>query len=156
MINIRLLAQLIGLGTAGTARQWLLDPTYFLSFALKHTIIGKVSTSHTDYTAKKANQSLGFLKRNIRVRYKDLKSNAYKTLLEYDSTVWYPTTTKIKNKVEAVTAMLKILNWRPLDQSRIDSSLLIMYTVTYDLVAIPAPECLARNTRQSRYIHSLV
>ena len=27
MINIRLLAHQIGLGTAGTARQWLLDPT---------------------------------------------------------------------------------------------------------------------------------
>ena len=26
-INIRLLAHQIGLGTAGTARQWLLDPT---------------------------------------------------------------------------------------------------------------------------------
>ena len=91
---------------------------------------------------------------------KDLKSGANKTLerpqLENASTVWYPHTTKDINKVEAVqrraakwatredrytssvTAMLKDLNWRPLDQHRIDSQLLMMYKVTYDLVAIPA------------------
>ena len=49
---------------------------------------------HIDNTTKKANQTLGFLKRNIRVHNKDLKSVAYKTLvrpqLEYASTVWYP------------------------------------------------------------------
>ena len=132
---------------------------------------------HIDNTTKKANQTLGFLKRNIRVHNKDLKSVAYKTLvrpqLEYASTVWYPHHDKDIKKVEAVqrraarwairdykytssvTAMLKDLNWRPLDQRRIDSRLLMMYKVTYDLVAIPAPEYLVRNTRQSRHIHSL-
>ena len=49
---------------------------------------------HIDNTTKKANQTLGFLKRNIRVHNKDLKSVAYKTLvrpkLEYASTVWDP------------------------------------------------------------------
>ena len=101
---------------------------------------------------KKPLQTLGFLKRNIRVHNKDLKSVAYKTLvrpqLEYASTVWYPHTTTDINKVEAVqrraarwatrdyrctssvTAMLKDLNWRPLDQSRIDSRLVMMYKVT--------------------------
>ena len=55
----------------------------------------------------------------------------------------------------SVTATLKDLNWRPLDQRRIDCRLLMMYKVTYDIVAIPAPEYLVRNTRQSRHIHSL-
>ena len=49
---------------------------------------------HIDNTTKKANQTLGFLKRNIRVHNKDLKTATYKTLvrpqLEYASTVWYP------------------------------------------------------------------
>ena len=76
------------------------------------------------------------------------------------STVWYPHYDKDINKVEAVqrraakcatrdykytssvTAMLNDLNWRPLDQRRIDNILLMMYKVTYDLVAIPAPEYL--------------
>ena len=131
------------------------------------TIADDLSWSpHIDNTTKKANQTLGFLKRNKRVHKKDLKSVAYKTLvrpqLEYASTVWYPPPhhDKDMNKVEAVqrraarwairdykytssvTAMLKDLNWRPLDQRRIDSRLLMMYKVTYDIVAIPAPEYL--------------
>ena len=48
-------------------------------------------STHTDNITKSANQTLGFLKRNIRVHNKDLKSVAYKTLvrpqLEYASTV---------------------------------------------------------------------
>ena len=36
--------------------------------------------------------------------------------------------------------MLKDINWRPLDQRRIDSRLVMMYKVTYDLVAIPASD----------------
>ena len=117
-------------------------------------------TKHIDFTTRKANQTFGFLKRNIRVHKKDLKSVAYKTLvrpqLEYTSTVWYPHTTTDINKVEAVqrraarrttrdyrytssiTAMLKDLNRGPLDERRNDSRLMMMYKVTYDLVAIPA------------------
>ena len=54
--------------------------------------------------AKKANQTLGFIKRNIQVHNKDLKSTAYKTLvrpqLEYASTVWSPHTDQdIKKKM---------------------------------------------------------
>ena len=50
-------------------------------------------TKHIDITSRKANQTFGFLKRNILVHNKALKSVAYKTLvrpqLEYTSTVWY-------------------------------------------------------------------
>ena len=125
--------------------------------------------THTDNITKSANQTLGFLKRNIQVHNKDLKSVAYKTLvrpqLEYASTVWSPHTATDIQKVEAVqrraarwvyrdysytssvTAMIKDLNWRPLDQRRIDSRLIMLYKVTYDLVAIPASQYLTRNTR---------
>ena len=119
---------------------------------------------------------VSYLKRNIQVHNKDLSCS--KTLvrpqLEFSSTVWYPHHDKDINKVEAVqrraarwatrnytcrytssiTAMLKDLNWHPLDQHHIDSRLL-MYKVTYDLVSIPAPEYLVRDTRQSRHSHSL-
>ena len=61
---------------------------------------------HIDNTTKKANQTLGFLKRNLRIHNKDLKSVAYKTLvrpqLEYASTAWYLHHDKDINKVEAV------------------------------------------------------
>ena len=71
------------------------------------TIADDLSWSkHIDITTKKANQTLGFLKRNIWVHNKDLKSVACKTLvrpqLEYVLTVWYPHTTTDINKVEAV------------------------------------------------------
>ena len=38
-------------------------------------------STHIDNITKSENQTLGFLKRNIRVHYKDLKSVAYKTLV---------------------------------------------------------------------------
>ena len=126
---------------------------------------------------KKANQTLGFLKRNIRVHNKDLKSTAYKTLvrpqLEYASTVWSPHTDLDINKLESiqhraarwvtrdyqytssVSKMLQDLNWRTLDQRRIDSRLVLLYKVTYDLVAIPASDYLIRNTRPSSRNHPI-
>ena len=55
----------------------------------------------------------------------------------------------------SVTAMMKDLNWRPLEQRRIDSRLIMLCEVTYDLVAIPASQYLTRNTRLSRHIHPL-
>ena len=119
---------------------------------------------HINNTSKKANHTLGFIKRNIRVQNKDLKSTAYKTLvrqqLEYTAAVWSQQTATDINKLESVqrraarsvtqdyrytssvTAMLKDLNWHPLDQRRIDSRLVLMYKATYDLVAIPALDYL--------------
>ena len=51
-------------------------------------------STHIDNITKSANKTLGFLKRNIRVHNKDLKSVAYRTLvrpqLEYASTVCPP------------------------------------------------------------------
>ena len=59
--------------------------------------------------SKKANQTLGFLKRNIKVHHKDLKSTAYTTLvrpqLEYASTVWSLHTATDITKHEAVQRM---------------------------------------------------
>ena len=43
--------------------------------------------------------------------------------------------------------MLKKLSWRPLDQRRIDTRLIMLYKITYDLVA------LTPNRRQSKFIH---
>ena len=63
-------------------------------------------TDHINDIAKKANQTLGFLKHNIRVHNRDLKSTAYKTLvhprLEYASTVWSPHTDQNIDKLESV------------------------------------------------------
>ena len=113
---------------------------------------------HTNDISKKANQTLGFLKRNIRVHNRDRKSTVFKTLvrpqLEYASTVWFPYTDQDINKLESVqrrtarwvtrdyrytssvSVMLRDLNWRTLDQRRIDSRLVLLYKVTYGLVTV--------------------
>ena len=91
-------------------------------------------TRHIDSVSKKAKQTLEFLKRNIKVHNKDLKSTAYTTLvrpqLEYAATVWSPHTAIYITKLEAVqrrsarwatrdyqrtssvTQLIKDLNWR--------------------------------------------
>ena len=62
--------------------------------------------THIDIITKNANQTLGFLKRNIKVHNQDLMSTAYKTLirsqLEYASTVWSPHSTTDIYKLESV------------------------------------------------------
>ena len=90
----------------------------------------------------------------------------------YASTVWSPHTATDIQKIESVqrraarwaardyrytssvTSVLNNLNWCPLDQRHIDCRL-VMYMVTYDLVAIPASDYLTPNRRQSRHIKSL-
>ena len=93
--------------------------------------------------------------------------------MEYASTVWSPHTatdiykleynqrravrwaTRDYRQTSSVTTMLGNLNWRTLDQRRIDSRLAIMYKVTYDLVAITAYAYLIPNRRDSKFIQPL-
>ena len=89
-----------------------------------------------------------FLKRNLKPHKQELKSTAYKTLirpqLEYASIVWSPHTAADTYKIESVqcraarwachdyrqissvTKMLENLHWRPLDQRRIDSRIVVL------------------------------
>ena len=59
--------------------------------------------------------------------------------------------TRDYQRTSSVTQMIKDLNWRTLEQRRIDSWLTLMYMITYDLVAIPAADYLIPNTRQLRH-----
>ena len=56
--------------------------------------------------------------------------------------------TRDHQRTSSVTQMIKDLNWRTLEQRRIDSRLTLMYKITYDLVAIPAADYLIPNTRR--------
>lgn len=132
---------------------------------------------HIDNITKKANQTLGFLRRNIKVHSAKLKSTAYTTLvrpqLEYCSSVWSPHTSAGIDQIESiqrraarwalrdygrtssVTNMLTNLRWRRLDLRRIDQRLIMTYNITHNLVAI-SPECyFTSNTRRSRLFHSM-
>ena len=53
----------------------------------------------------------------------------------------------------SITAMMKDLNWSPLEQCLIDRHLVMMYMITYNLVAILASEYLICNTRLSAQNH---
>ena len=132
--------------------------------------------THINNITKKANQTLGFLRRNIKVHSEKLKATAYKTLvrpqLEYSSTVWSPHTATLIEQLEAiqrraarwtkrdysrtssVTDMMTTLNWRRLDQRRIDQRLTMLHNILHDRVAIPRPNCLIPSTRSSRTSHS--
>ena len=62
--------------------------------------------THIAKIIKKANQTLDFLKRNIKPHKQELKSTVYKTLirlqLDYASTVWSPHTAADAYKIELV------------------------------------------------------
>ena len=61
---------------------------------------------HISNIGTKGNQTLGFLRRNLRINSPGLKSIAYKGLVrpnvEYASTVWDPYTKQNKDRVEMV------------------------------------------------------
>ena len=133
--------------------------------------------THISRISKKANQTLGFIRRNIKIHNENIKSLAYKTLvrpqLEYASAVWSPHTETQIGQLEAVqrraarwtkrdyqrtssvTAMfISDLKWRRLDQRRIDARLSLMYKISHDLVAIPKTQFLIPVLRQSRTTHN--
>ena len=79
------------------------DAVKYLGVTVHH----KLSWNEHIYSiVKKANSSIGFLRRNLQVHQKHIKANAYKTLvrpqIEYASTIWDPFTQENQNKIEMV------------------------------------------------------
>ena len=133
--------------------------------------------SHIDKTVKKANSTLGFLRRNLKVSNQDTKTAAYKTLvrptIEYCSSVWSPHTKDAIIKIEmvqrraaryvtnryrntsSVTSMLGDLEWDTLEIRRKKIRLTMMYKIINNLIDIRAEEYLTKPTRQTRSSHSL-
>ena len=58
------------------------------------------------YKVKNANSSIGFIRQNLQIHQKQIKANAYKTLvqpqIEYASTIWDPFTPENQKKIEMV------------------------------------------------------
>ena len=133
--------------------------------------------SHCNRISTKANQTLGFLRRNIKVKSEPLRSLAYQTLvrpqLEYGSEVWSPHTQVLIDQLESVqrraarwiksdynrnssvTEMLHSLNLRRLDLRRIDCKLSLFYKIVNNLVEIPVVNILTPLDRRSRHNHPL-
>ena len=128
----------------------------------------------------KANSQLGFIRRNVRARSIKTREKLYNTLvrphLEYAASVWDPHVTKQKQAIEkvqrraarwvtnqhdsmsSVTAMLKELNWQPLELRRVHSCLCLLYQITNGIVATPHIPYLiphSHASRSSRHAHTL-
>ena len=119
---------------------------------------------HISAITKKANSTLGFLRRNIGSCPPQVKKQAYTTfvrpVLEYSSTVWSPHTKTAISQLEAVqrrgarfissdyqresspTAMLATMNLPTLQQRRDLSRVSMMYKIVHQVVAIPAAPLL--------------
>lgn len=132
---------------------------------------------HISNTVTKGNQTLGFLKRNLRINSPDLKAIAYKSLIrptvEYVSTVWDPYTKQNRDRVEmvhrraaryvlnnydrsaSVTEMLKQLDWDTLELRKKKSRQTMLYKMHHNLVAIDQQKCLKPAGRYSRHTHRL-
>ena len=107
----------------------------------------------------KANKTLGFLRRNIKVSSRTIKERAYKAymrpLLEYAATVWDPNAQKYINRLEkfqqraarfvlnryhntsSVSQMIDKLKWPTLEHRRKTARLSMMYKIRHGLVECP-------------------
>ena len=127
--------------------------------------------THINRISKKANDTLGFLRRNIKIHSESLKSSAYKVLVHPQLECLF-TDCNI-SKLEAVqrraarwvkhdygqttpsvTDMMQSLYWRRLDQRRIDNKLSLLYKISHNLIAIPISDFLIPLVRPSRQYHS--
>ena len=115
-------------------------------------------TKHINNVTKTANNSLRFLKRNIKTSNKKIKETAYKTYVrpqvEYCSSIWSPWQAYLNKRVEqvqrsaaryvyndylhtnSVTQMISQLNWQTLEQRRKIIAVTYLYKIQHNLVYI--------------------
>ena len=133
---------------------------------------------HIQKICTTASWSIGFIKRNIRMKSPAIREMAYNTLVrplvEYSS-VWSPYTQNNIHKIEMVqrrvarwtldnytrqarvSEMLTHLGWRSLEQRRNDSRLCLFYRIIHGLVALDLPPYVEQPTRIShKNSHQLV
>ncbi len=132
-------------------------------------------TTHINKVCAKSNSTLGFIRRNLKHSGKNLKEQAYISLvrpvLEYASIVWDPHTQKDIDRIEGVqrraarfvcndysrhssiSQMMTELRWTPLKERRRDQRLTFFHRIVHDLVAIPS-DIMHINSRKQRTSHS--
>lgn len=132
---------------------------------------------HISAVCQKANNTLAFLRRNLRVHSTKLKSTAYLTLVrplvEYGCTVWDPYTAGCINQIEmvqrraaryvlnryrntsSVSEMLQQLGWCTLQRRREIHRLSTIYNMHYSLVDFDTINYIHPATRLTRNAHPL-
>ena len=120
--------------------------------------------THIDRVTKKANNMLGFLRRNLQNTSRETKTRAYISLvrsnLEYCATIWSPHHKTMIRKVEmvqrraarfttnryhntsSVTDMLEELKWESLESRRHKHQLTMLFRIIHHLVDIKAEDYL--------------
>ena len=99
-------------------------------------------------TRTSCDQTIRFLKCNLRISSVDIKTSAYTTYVlpkaEYASTVWDPHTKSNREKVEIIqhNAARWVLEWRSLELCCADSRLSMLYKIQNDMVPITL-KCLS-------------
>ena len=127
---------------------------------------------HIDNVCSKANKTLGFLRRNLKISSRSIKETAYKTfvrpILEYSSTVWDPESVANINKLEAVqrraarftlsryhntssvSAMIASLKWPSLRHRRKVSRLVMMKKILDNEAVVNRDNIIPAPTRSRR------
>ena len=149
----------------------------------QHPYLGVILTSnmslspHIQKITAKATRVLNFIKRNLYNCSKEIKPQAYLTLvrsiLEYASLVWNPRLVKDCDQIEkvqrtaacwvtsdyswfsSVTAILSNLNWPNLALRHKISKLQIFYKAVHNLTALPIPDYFLHVSSFTRNYHSL-
>lgn len=131
--------------------------------------------NHIANICTKANQTLGFLRRNINLESVKIKERAYLTLvrplLEYASVIWDPHTQTNTKKIEmvqrraaryvtsrtrnrsSVTDMLNGLKWRSLENRRKDARLTMLYKIERGHIVVNTTDRLKLPQRRTRHMH---
>ena len=126
--------------------------------------------SHINSSITKANTTLEFFRRNIKISYTTFKEQAYKSLvrpsLEYACPVWDTYTNENITQLEqvqrradryvtnrhhntsSVSNMIGHLNWQTLADRRTDARLVMLYKISHELVPNPKN----RHTHTTSYI----
>jgi len=135
---------------------------------------------HISCITGKANRTLGFLRRNLRINSPELKTTAYislvRPLVEYAATVWDPYTDKDVKEVEkiqrraaryvlnrnhqtsSVESMITQLQWTSLKERRRQARLYMMYKIQNNLVAVDKDRYVSsvpRTSRRTTNVHAL-
>ena len=130
---------------------------------------------HIDSIANRANGTLGFLRRNMKINSISIKERAYLGLirpqLEYCASVWDPHTAAANYALEriqrraarwvlnrhhntsSVSAMLDRLQWKTLQRRREECRLVAMYKMVNGLAAVDINTYLTPVQRKSRHTH---
>ena len=132
---------------------------------------------HCEKSIKKANRTLGLLRRTLTPCTKDVKIKAYESLvrprLEYASEAWNPHTTSTVDRLEQVqraaarfihrdyrrethvTPLLTALGWDSLHYRRLLAQSVMFFKIQHSLVNIRFPPCVSPATFFARRDHQL-